>query len=579
MGSRAGNDMINKSNQNLNSGGITPRAKPLPFWRKPSVQELGICLLLILMTIGVRLGTAKSAVYGDASHKWLKCRLISSIDRDVDVEDVRAAWHWNHHTTRWALMVPVICIQSVLGDSPKYYYVFPTFVWCIGILSTYAIGCQIRSRMGGLACALTVLLFPEACFYGTQFMPDIPEAMWLLTALALLIRWQLRRGWVALTLSAVAFFIAYGSKITVLYFLPAVAIWLYLESKKWKMPFCYLSVLFVLFWIETVIYYTLSGEPLGRIGLLAHTTHMQNAVSGRALSTTIVPGPQGFTFIHWLFAWKDYLGYRFTMQFAIFCPLLVSIIVLSLRIRKLYLLAIVTISGFVFHTWSVVSVNPFCLPQMRISRYQTQLALLGIVLVVLFLLMIPMPFRTQLARAKRPLSSRLISWLPRRLDRVASKSSCHNTTTRPLMICYVSRVLVICLIISFLMVDFILLRNFLPLKANSCWQFWRDVAYMAPHLQKEPSFAILLSEKKQSEGVSPSQLAQRVLAMFAPLAVSLEINHDSPTCRLRDKEGNYIRVYGPWDGQCVLPLAEYQKKCRMWQPSGKEVLIEHDRIH
>ena len=72
------------------------------------------------------------------------------------------------------------------------------------------------------------------------------EHHWSMTvssvALAFLVRWKQRRGWAVLVFSAVAFFLGYGSKATILYFLPGIAIWLYLDSKRWKPCFCASSV-------------------------------------------------------------------------------------------------------------------------------------------------------------------------------------------------------------------------------------------------------------------------------------------------------------------------------------------------
>jgi hypothetical protein len=540
---------------NSNKNGDTLlRQEGACLWRMAWGRELGICLLLILLTLAVRMGTAKPALRGDAAFKWQMCRE----SRSGGTGD---AWQWNHHTARWALMIPVVGLQSLLGDSPKYYYIFPVFIWCVGILATYSVGRQLRSRMTGCVCALAVLLFPEACFYGTQFLPDIPEAAWLLVALAFLVRWKQRRGWAVLVFSAVAFFLGYGSKATILYFLPGIAIWLYLDSKRWKPCFLYLSILLGLFLVETVILYVLSGEPLGRIGILAHAS--------RGLRNGENPLVAGMTFGQWASSWKDYFEYRITMQFAIFVPLVLSLVVLVLRIKKLYLLAVAIISGFLCHTWAIVSVSPFYFPQGRICRYQTQLTLLGTVLIALFFAQTPMRFKIRVPKRNGRFFARLISLLPRRVVHMTTKPGRYTGITGPLLVCHVNCIVVLLVLFSCVGIDCILLRNFLPTQGYSCWQFWRDADFMVPRLHKESSFAIMLSkEDREEKNVSLNQLAYRVMAMFAPLSVSREIDVHVPTVSMRDDKGNYIRIYGNWDGHNALPMAEHRTGCYMWQPSG-----------
>jgi 4-amino-4-deoxy-L-arabinose transferase-like glycosyltransferase len=175
-----------------------------------------------------------------------------------------------HRTVRFAVILPVLAAQALLGTHPNVYYVMPLVVSLVQVALMYRVGVELHGRAAGFLAALMLALFPYMIRAGSQVRPDIFALTYVLASVLFFLRY-LRGGARSrrrLLLSSLLMFAAYESKITSLYFVPGFVASILLLRRGWRDAALFCAPLLALYAVEHALFYLLFGEPLGHPGII-----------------------------------------------------------------------------------------------------------------------------------------------------------------------------------------------------------------------------------------------------------------------------------------------------------------------
>ncbi|MDD5697199.1 MAG: glycosyltransferase family 39 protein [Victivallaceae bacterium] len=316
---------------------------------------------------------------GDAVYKWGILRHYVEL----------GAWYPpfpDHHQGRWALNLPVIMLMKIFGTSIWVYYLYPFASGIIAGLFTYAVTAKISSRTAGAAAFLIFQIFPLTARGHTQFLPMLPATMFILIALYFILRWLDSRQLPDIAVAGIMIVLAYGCKITSLYWALALVSALGLYSTETRVRFRFfrlkIGAAFSLFSavvaggliIETLIINRLCGFSGGRLQLIA----------GSHLSAQ--PDPEYCGFFTWLLSFFRPLslhGKYFESMPCFFIFLLgltSAVFCLWAGSVKKRLAAFSLIAVYLLQCYMVYRVFPFLHPEQALSRYFLPVAVVGIIL-------------------------------------------------------------------------------------------------------------------------------------------------------------------------------------------------------
>jgi 4-amino-4-deoxy-L-arabinose transferase-like glycosyltransferase len=341
-------------------------------------------LLLLLLAIAAVLLLVTSQFIeksGDAVYKWGILRYYADSGIWYPV-------HADHHQGRWALNLPVLLIMKLFGSSAWVYYVFPFATGMVGALFIYAVTSRLCSRIAGIAAFLIFFIFPLSARGDTQFLPMLPAAMFILIALYCVLRWFDSKNLLNIILAGLMIILAYGCKVTSLYWALAIvlAIGLYSpETRVWfKILRLKIGTAFIVFsativaglLIETLVINHLCGFSYGRLQLIA----------GSHLSAQIGTEEEYHGFFAWLFSFLRPLSLRgkYFESMPCFFIFILGLISAALALwkgsaRKKFT-AFCLILVYLLHCYMVCKVFPFLYPEQALSRYFMPVALVCIVL-------------------------------------------------------------------------------------------------------------------------------------------------------------------------------------------------------
>jgi hypothetical protein len=190
----------------------------------------------------------------------------------------------HHRTVRWPIILPVAFTQLLFGVHPNVYYVTPLALSCLIAGLFYTIGRRLGGHPVGFLAALGFALFPYVIRAGSQIRPEIFGVLFMLLA----IRFLHAQGRTPapnkdcvdanLLLVAAALFLAYLTKITSVFFVPGVLLYLWLRPHLEPEPappgagfrdaLVVALILLGLFLLETFLYGVFRGQWLGRAGII-----------------------------------------------------------------------------------------------------------------------------------------------------------------------------------------------------------------------------------------------------------------------------------------------------------------------
>ena len=334
-----------------------------------SMPESKLLLLLFLVSIILVFVTSQFIEKsGDAVYKWGILRYYVDFGKWYPVQV-------DHHQGRWAINIPVIGLMKIFGTSALVYYVFPFITGIIGSMLIYSVTSKLGTRLAGTAAFLIFAIFPLTTRESTQFLPMLPATMFILAAFYFILKWLDKKQLFYILLAGIMVILAYGCKVTSLYWALAFALFIAIYGPDKKTYFSLLKIkigpALILFsltilgglLIETLLINHFCGLSYGRMQVIAGS-HLHNRVD-----------PQYCNFFVWLFSFLRPLSLRGKYFesipcFFIFTLGMVSAVLCLLKgnINKKFL-SFSLITVYLLHCYIVYRIFPFLHPEKPHSRY------------------------------------------------------------------------------------------------------------------------------------------------------------------------------------------------------------------
>jgi hypothetical protein len=232
--------------------------------RTRSRDDLVILTALSAATVAVRVLTLRTIdLGGDAAFKWFF----------VKSQAYANPWVFDHHTARFAIILPIWIVQRIFGAHPNGMYVLPLLAAVAQVPLLWACARLLGSVWCGVMACLALLLFEPAADSASQLLPGIFQATYVLGALHSTLRFGLdpqpQRRW--LVLAAAWLFAAYLSMVTTVYFFPGAALAIWLVRGRIGDVAVVFGILAAAFVLETIGYALFSPYPFGQFQLILHT--------------------------------------------------------------------------------------------------------------------------------------------------------------------------------------------------------------------------------------------------------------------------------------------------------------------
>lgn len=224
--------------------------------------ENKILLLIIFFGLFFRFLTVTTVeTGGDAANYWFAAKqLIYGLPYTL-----------NHHTARFGMIIPIAISQYIFGTHPIVYYIMPLLFYVLQIVFLYKIVVRAYGINLAFVCSLLLIFLPKMFSHAVQLKPDGFLAGYILISVWFIFKFNDsdKHSYWYLFGSAVFMFLAYLTKETSLFFLPGLAISIWMMKKKFKYVLFFGTVLFALFLCETLSYYLIAGIKLGRAQIVA----------------------------------------------------------------------------------------------------------------------------------------------------------------------------------------------------------------------------------------------------------------------------------------------------------------------
>jgi Dolichyl-phosphate-mannose-protein mannosyltransferase len=330
------------------------------------IQDVVIALSLGAVCLLRRIETLEPVnTGGDAATKWLFVRQWFYRHDFAHAE-------WNHHMTRFGVLVPAYFAQRIFGHGIRGYYAAPLCACVVQVIFVYACGKRLLGRFAGVLAALLLIYTSVMATAGSQLLPDLFTGTYGIVMTYLFLRYadaqgKARTAW--LVASAVVAFIGYLAKETMVFFYPgmAIAIWLAArnapgepEARSWKATLKPLAVFFGVLLLglalETLAYRVFT-QYHSRAAIVV-ASHIGNSDEGGRPDTTF-----------WkLFDRYLHIDKGWIVAFYVFLPCWLGLLGFAKNYRVRAVLSVVA-SFFFLLTFLVRSINPLLLWQRFMSRY------------------------------------------------------------------------------------------------------------------------------------------------------------------------------------------------------------------
>jgi hypothetical protein len=341
-------------------------------WLRQNAQDFVIALSLAALCLVRRIETLELVnTGGDAATKW------EFVRQWFYAHDFSHA-EWNHHMTRFGVLVPAYFAQLLLGHGLRGYYAAPLCACVVQVVVVYACGKRLSGRFAGVLAALLLIYTSVMATAGSQLLPDLFTGTYGIVMTYLYLRYadaqgNARTAW--LVGSALVAFVGYLAKETMVFFYPGIALAIFLAGRhaareltgkqRWRealtplVLFC--SVLFLGLVLETLAY-RIFTQYHSRAAIVV-ASHIGNGdESGRADTT------------FWkLFDRYLHIDKGWVVAFYIFLPCWLGLLGFAKNYRVRGVLSVV--GSFLFLlTFLVRGINPLLLWQRFMSRYLDPMA-------------------------------------------------------------------------------------------------------------------------------------------------------------------------------------------------------------
>ena len=341
----------------------------------------GCLVFIVVFSLAFRYwtsGTVESG--GDAVYKW------SLVKQYVLFGDLPL--HFNHHACRWTIGIPLFFIQKYLGTDPTVYYVWPFLTSTLSAVCGFLLLERLRTLRTGLVAGVLIILSGPLLRQGTQLLPMGTALPFLLGALYFLVRWRDDgRSW-NIVASVLLLFLAYGAKITIIYYIPAflVLICVFAGNSKARIrnSLYFLGIFIAFFVVETCLFNMATGASFGRMELIqaSHPAIRVLTPTARVLNWEASSGSL-LQYLSNFFVYLKYPGRAPAVLY--YAAVVISMFALTKKWRNTFATAVPFLFGFFGHAYAITSVFPFNRPERMLLRYQTVIFELALLTLILFL--------------------------------------------------------------------------------------------------------------------------------------------------------------------------------------------------
>jgi len=225
-------------------------------------RRVFVILAIFLLSIAVRVLTAEYIdIGGDNAARWT---YVLGLLQGVDMQ-------LSHHSARWGIVIPLWGVMKLFGTNPANYYILPILFASLGTVMLYLIGERLGGYRLGLMSALLTILFPQMTQSGSQLWPSIFQFAFIAFAVWVLLLWQEKQKTEYIVAAAVAFFLAWGTRLTAVYFIPGLLLFIWFPVRKFKPVFTFCVLVGLLCSLEWIAFWLYTGNPMGRLGVIQST--------------------------------------------------------------------------------------------------------------------------------------------------------------------------------------------------------------------------------------------------------------------------------------------------------------------
>lgn len=175
-----------------------------------------------------------------------------------------------HHSARFGMIIPVYLSQLVFGTHPIVYYFIPLFFFVLQVVFLYKVAARAYGINLAFLSSLLLIFLPKMFSHAVQIKPDGFCAAYILICVYFLFKFHdsKNNSYIYLLTASLFMFFAYMTKETSLFFLPGLAICIWIMKGKLKYVIAFGALLFALFLGETAIYYITLGLKFGRAQII-----------------------------------------------------------------------------------------------------------------------------------------------------------------------------------------------------------------------------------------------------------------------------------------------------------------------
>ena len=174
-----------------------------------------------------------------------------------------------HHLSRWSLVLPLILFANFIKNPFILNFIFSYFIFIISYYYLFRI-LPKKDKINYFLLLIFLIMLPFQARFYSQPLTEYISFISLFICMTYLISDFKKK----ILLSSIFFFISYGSKITNLYFLPGILIFLIFNDSK-KNTLKFLTILSILFIFEILLFNWVFNLDFGRAHFLSSGSHME----------------------------------------------------------------------------------------------------------------------------------------------------------------------------------------------------------------------------------------------------------------------------------------------------------------
>ena len=231
----------------------------------PGLKNRNCLFLFSILAIGIlyHLSILPPVETGqDAVRKWLMMKTL--LWSDV----VSGYWAWDHHSSRWAINIPILFFRSIFDHTVNAYYFSAWSAMLATLYFMFKFCLKYMSPARAVVSCLLFIFFEQYSRNANQLIPAIFSNAYIMASFYYLDNYLDTKKKLALGGSILCLFFAYLSKIDNLYFMPAFLYYIFVKERSLKTIIVYSLSLAALYLSETALYALFTDYNFGRLQII-----------------------------------------------------------------------------------------------------------------------------------------------------------------------------------------------------------------------------------------------------------------------------------------------------------------------